>query len=310
MAQKNTSLYTDGEAVFVLTSEDNENLVITELTDDATEFSGSSKTRSVASTKPTDKATKPSKAEQMQLRHDSRSSLLTKMEKYCAEEANLLKQLAEAVTEDGMHSSLLLRERQDIEDELERCRARQAQDIVASINEYKPRLKTRVSTTPATNTAIKPIEHILADVMSVTSDSRSIRSITPGTSNKNCVDNLPSRAAFQRRIPSAIKGVSRKQPKSKPTQGSRLFRNDHALREPNSVGQKLHLVVTHSLQAVLEDHRSKDNQSNGFADYGDDVFDEPKPTKQSLLQLVESNTRTLNPLELGRRNRVDSVRRV
>jgi hypothetical protein len=302
MAQKKTAPFSDGGDVFLLPSEDNENLLITEV-DDASEFSDSSKTRSVASTKMTGKATKPSETEQMQLKHDSRSSLLTKMENYRAEEADLLKQLAEAVTEDGMHSSLTLRERQDIEDELERCRARQARDIVASINEYRPRLNTKITKATALNNTLNSIEHILADATRAPSDSRSIRSNTP-RSSKN---------PLGRRIPR-----DRKQPKDKTSKccnGSKLFLSSTNRRETEQavLQDPDHFLAVHELAIKTQKtrHRLKDNQSNASANSGGGTFDDvPRPVKQSLLQLVECNTRPLNPLELGRRNRVDSVRRI
>jgi hypothetical protein len=303
--------------VFMLPSDDNDQFELMELPDDSSEISGKSNSRS--NPKPKSKAIKPNVAEQMKF--DSRSTLLTKIEKYRAEEEDLLKKLA--VNDDGMTSNLTLRERQDLEDELEVLRTRQAQEIVSLVNEYKPKLTKNVSRNAASaGNVIQPIDHnILSDAIHDTSDSRSIRSTSPRV-NKKKAPNQMGRTVIQRRIPSKIKAIPVKpqanrnalilnSTNGKKTAQAVIEDADHllaihelAIETPSNLKlQKKHMV---HLQLKTDD---KDSCSNDNS-YDEDTFEEElEPIKQSLSQLVKCNTRPLNPLARNQRNRVDSVRR-
>lgn len=305
--------------VFMLPSDDNDQFELIELPDDSSEISGKSNSRS--NPKPKSKAIKPNVAEQMKF--DSRSTLLTKIEKYRAEEEDLLKQLA--VSDDGMTSNLTLRERQDLEDELEVLRTRQAQEIVALVNEYKPKLTKNVSRNAASaGNVIQPIDYnMLSDAIHGTSDSRSIRSMSPRVNNKKAPNQM-GRTVIQRRIPSKIKAIPMKPQANRntlilnSTNGRKTAQAviedaDHllaihelAIETPSNHSLKLQKKHMAPLQLKADD---KDSCSNDNS-YDEDIFEEePGPIKQSLSQLVKCNTRPLNPLARNQRNRVDSVRR-
>ena len=67
---------------------------------------------------------------------------------------------------DGMTSNLTLRERQELQNDLERCRAKQAEEIVASVNQYQPTMKKKVSKNGTSgNQHTQSIEQILADAL-------------------------------------------------------------------------------------------------------------------------------------------------
>ena len=74
-------------------------------------------------------------------RFDSVTSLLTSIEFFREEEAELLKLLNDAQPKDNGMTGLTSQERLEIEEKLEACRARQTQQVVQTVTDYKPRFK-------------------------------------------------------------------------------------------------------------------------------------------------------------------------
>eukprot|EP00956_Cyclotella_meneghiniana_P001066 scaffold1261_cov50-Cyclotella_meneghiniana.AAC.7 len=258
----------DGTNVFMLPSEDNEHFEVTELIDDGSQISTQNNLNNT-----TREASNSAGSNTAQLKHASRSDLLNKIETYRHEEEILLKRLADAVTDDGMTSNLTLRERQELQDDLERCRAKQAEEIVVSVNQYQPKMKKKVRKNGTSgNLHTQSIEQILADALN---DSRSIASRSPRVIKaKSSIQSNRSK-----RVPNSVK-----------TATTKLLLN-------STNGRKTE-------QAVLED-------SDHFLAVHELAIQsgESKASKRSLIGMVKSNTRPLNPLEIGRRNRVDRVRR-
>eukprot|EP00956_Cyclotella_meneghiniana_P023623 scaffold46389_cov23-Cyclotella_meneghiniana.AAC.1 len=139
--------------------------------------------------------------------HASRSVLLNKIETYRHEEEALLKRLADAVTDNDMTSNLTPRERQELQDDLECCRVKQAEEIVVSVNQYQPKMKKKVnknatSTCTSGNLYTQSIEQILADAFN---DSRSIASRSPRVIKaKSSIQSNRSK-----RLPNSVKGASK-----------------------------------------------------------------------------------------------------
>lgn len=262
----------DGSNVFMLPSEDNDHFEVTELIDDRSQISAQSNINT----------TNSAGSNTVEFKHASRSNLLNKIEFYREQEETLLLRLADAVTDDGMTSNLTLFERKELEDELERCRAKQAEEILACINQYKPKMKKKVDkNATSTHTPGKlytqSIEQILADALTDNYDSRSITSRSPrAVKTKSSIQSNRSK-----RVPSKTT-----------TTRLRLNSTNGRKTEQAVLEDSDHFLAVHELAIHNE-------SSNG----------EPKPSKRSLLGMVKSNTRPLNPLEIGRRNRVDRVRR-
>ena len=211
------------------------------------------------------------------MKHASRSDLLNKIETYRHEEEILLKRLADAVTDNGMTSNLTLRECQELQDDLECCRVKQAEEIVASVNQYQPTMKKKVSKNGTSgNLHTQSIEQILADVLN---DSRSIASRSPRVVKaKSSIQSNRSK-----RVPNSVK-----------TATTKLLLN-------STNGRKTEQAVLEDSDHFLAVHE--------LAIRNEKFNEESKTSKRSLVGLVKSNTRPLNPLEIGRRNRVDRVRR-
>ena len=267
----------DGTNVFMLPSEDNEHFEVTELIDDGSQISTQNNLNNTNR-----EASNSAESNTAQLKHASRSDLLNKIETYRHEEEILLKRLADAVTDDGMTSNLTLRERQELQDDLERCRAKQAEEIVVSVNQYQPKMKKKVnknatSTCTSGNLYTQSIEQILADALN---DSRSIASRSPRVVKaKSSIQSNRSK-----RVPNSVKGASKT--------GLLLNSTNGRKTEQAVLSDSDHFLAVHELAIRNE----KFNE-------------ESKTSKRSLVGLVKSNTRPLNPLEIGRRNRVDRVRR-
>ena len=108
-----------------------------EPTDDVDVYSTDSST--VASEpQPTPTSTKKDKEH---TRFDSVTTLLTSIEFFREEEAELLQLLNDAQPKDNGMTALTSQERLEIEEKLEACRARQTQQVVETVTDYKPRFK-------------------------------------------------------------------------------------------------------------------------------------------------------------------------
>ena len=133
----------DGSDIFTLPAE-KEELDITVLSDDKNEK------ESVVENEDDSTVTKSSKGpgkgqnkrDEDRARYDSLSSLITKMEANREEEERLMKQLSDAQPKDDGMTSLTPLERRDIEDRILLVRARQTEEVVASVASYKPRFKS------------------------------------------------------------------------------------------------------------------------------------------------------------------------
>ena len=289
MASKAGSYYNDGSDIFILPSDDNDEFKLTELPDDGSEFSANTK-----------QSSKSAKVHTEQMKFDSRSSLLDKMEGFRTEEKIMLQRLAEAITDDGMTSNLTLRERQDLEDDLDRCRARQTQEIVASINDYKPKLGKKPDKYSYANGNVYTIsvEDILNEAAKNSAESRNCQSAKiPRTESKTITPNPKYRST-----------------KKKPARGNKLLLNSTSRKAEQAVLEDSdHFLAIHEL--AIETPMTIRTQKEPTGHLGlkevenESLEDKPEPTKPSLLKLVQCNTRPLNPLEIGRRNRVDEGRR-
>ena len=127
-----TDTDTDKSEVEITSLSENDHENDPEPTDDVDVYSTDSST--VASEpQPTPTSTKKDKEH---TRFDSVTTLLTSIEFFREEEAELLKLLNDAQPKD-----LTSQERLEIEEKLEACRARQTQQVVETVTDYKPRFK-------------------------------------------------------------------------------------------------------------------------------------------------------------------------
>jgi hypothetical protein len=319
MASKREPSVNDGSDVFILPSDDNDYFQLMELPDDGSQSCASSVSRSNCATnkKPESKALRKT-AEQ--IRFDSRSTLLSKIDYFRAEEATLLKKLADAQPQDdGMNAALTCRERQDLEDELEQCRIKQAHQIVSTVNEYKPKLRRADKKSASSDiNNVQPIVHILdADV----TDTASNPSLNSKSEKSRRVSNEPRQFSGPYKIHARTKTTTASKPSVKNKSLLLNYTNSrkteqHVIRDSDNFLAVHELTPSNrSLQrqekrvGILDSCDDKCCQSHDSAYYDDDTFDEETEPINALYTLVKCNTRPLNPLELGRRNRVGRDRR-
>ena len=132
-----TDTDTDKSEVEITSLSENDHENDPEPTDDVDVYSTDSST--VASEpQPTPTSTKKDKEH---TRFDSVTTLLTSIEFFREEEAELLKLLNDAQPKDNGMTGLTSQERLEIEEKLEACRARQTQQVVETVTDYKPRFK-------------------------------------------------------------------------------------------------------------------------------------------------------------------------
>ena len=228
-------------------------------------------------------------------RFDSVSGLLSKMEQYRNEEEEIEKQLKEAHRDNGM-TSLTMQERQDLEDRLERCRVKQAEQVVASVTDYKPRFKANQSSSSALSKKgstpadllglnLTPIEEILNGAMTdpVPIGAKHLKArLAQKAANK--LNSQPPRHA---EIKKGNKGSAKTGKAKAPSSRISLVASTTDVKATNN--------------QVLKD-------GNHFLTLNELEIRKPggrKKVDRSLSAMIKSNTRPLNSLEMGRRNRID-----
>lgn len=280
----------DGSDIFVLPPDETE-MAITLLSEDRSVAGAAGDGAQYKSEVKNGNAKTPTKKEDdaERARFDSVTSMLTKMQAFREEEAELVKQLANAQPKDnGMTTSLSVQERQDLEDRLEQCRAKQTQQVVASVTDYKPRFKASgksaksSSLTGNRNKSPSDLGLSLPDIEDILESA--MAEAVPIGGKKDAKKSMPADKPKAKPSNKQVKKTST----TSTTKGTPLTLNyrdvagtkDHVLNDP------LNLLTVHELS--IEDPKSR----------------RPEPTARTTLSsLVKSNTRPLDAMEMGRRHK-------
>ena len=217
---------------------------------------------------------KETKKNEERARFDSVTSLITKMQTFREEEARIMKQLSDAQPKDNGMTALTLREREDLEDKLDQCRARQTKQVVASVTDYKPRFR------PSSKNA-KP----------GSSSTGKKKSSGLGLYLPAIEDILED--ALSEAVP-----IGRKEPKSKPVHKPKSKPSRQEDRYDTS------LTLSYRDVSATEQHVLRD--PDNFLTVHELSIENPSSKRLTgLSALVKSNTRPLNAMEMGRRKRID-----
>ena len=306
----------DGGDIFILPPDDDE-IDIRIVSDNKNKLASSNEKRNNKNNSTDSKRMNTTKKED-QARFDSRSNLITKIQRFREEESLLLKQLHNALPkDDGMTSTLTLRERHDLEDALEKCRSQQTEEVVAIVSKYKPKFSSGkhsgASNDESLGLHLPTIEHILEEATAYVNSNPALdkrrctplpsHSFSPSTETKcNKSDNIGDLPAERKQRHKLTRDFTN----SSETEAAIVNDAD------NFVAVHELCITTPSIQTNVggvSEYANEDDNEDEYSEDEEFESDDLVPMKQSLSELVKCNTHPLNPLNMGRRNRIEKDRR-